>query len=435
LKKEKGKGRREAPGSFPLNASPFFLGRAGGRGWAGALVWAVILILSPLPGLAAGGKGPCDLDEPLPPALYQALTKAHQLYDRGRYGPALALLTPGRAGAGRNHFRLFFMRGLLNYQLHRLAEAEDGFSRAVLMKPCFFQAAYNLATVRYERGEFSAAARTALQAFDLSRPPDPEILYLAGTAYLSAGRPDLAEPVLLRLTVRENPRPDWYRALVKAYLDQAKRPAAMKTAKRFLARWPEEAGMWRLLAGLEAADRKYPSAAAALEVALNLEDAGPDDRLLLAQLYQSAGAPLVAAGLYRRLWGSKPTGEQLDRLAELYIQGRRFDLAREMLTGSSDREPTAERFTRLAEVNLQLRDYAAARRAYLAAAATSPGPAAARGRLAAAQCALRLGRYGQAEEDYRAILRLAEKDPALRREADSGLETARGLVAYWRENN
>lgn len=417
-----------------FNTSPVPSGPARFWAWAVVLICAAILALSPLPSLAADGKKPCDLTEPLPSALYQTLAQVHKLYDQGKYEAALARLTPSRVGAGRNHYRFFFMRGLLGYQLHRLPQAEADLARAVELKPCFFQAVYNLAAVQYERGEFSAAAHSALKAFELSDPPDPEILYLAGAAYLSARRPDLAEPVLARLTARKDPRPDWFRALIKARLDRNKRAAAKATARKFLALWPGDAEMWRLLAGLEASDKKYASAAADLKVALGLEPGRPDDRRLLAQLYQSAGAPLAAAGQYRRLWGDKPTGQQLDRLAQLYIQGRRFDLAGEMLTRAVDQQPTAERYTRLAEVNLQQRDYAAARKAYLAASSLSQGPAAARSRLAAAQCALHLGRYGRAEEDYRAALGLAENDPALKRQAESGLETARGLMAYWQDS-
>lgn len=404
---------------------------------AGRLLALVALLFAALSAPAARAKENCDHSQPLSPALHGALFQAHQLYEKGEYQKALAELESGKIGTGSAHYRLFFMRGLLNYQLHRLAEAEKNLARAVELKPCFFQAAYNLASIQYEQNRFSAAALSALRAFEMSRPPDWEILYLAGAAFLEADRPELAEPHLVRLARLAEvgqAKPEWHRALIRSLMEQHKQARAKTEINRFLARWPGRADMWRLLANLETLARRYAQAAAALEVAMDLDDGQEGDRLNLAQLFRAAGAPLKAAQHYQTLYGPRPGPEELEKLARLKYEGRSFSQARRLLLKSINREPTFKRYRLLAEICLQIRDYRAAREAFLLAAQHRGGRPAGRDRIWAAQCSLRLGDYVLAELDYSQALSLAKGDESLIREAKEGLKMARQLVAYWRES-
>ncbi|KMY67785.1 hypothetical protein AAU61_07865 [Desulfocarbo indianensis] len=342
------------------------------------------------------------------PGLHSALFNAQKLIDANKTAQAAKELDKyAKDNPDEDHYLLPFTQGVLAFQLKHRDKAGVHFQRAAELNPCYSPAWRNLAVVRFEQGKLKEAAGFMRRAYDLSKPPDDQLLYETAALYLAADQPKQGLPLLVELANRPKPKKDWLKALVQAYLVLKQPAQAEPVLKRLLAGQPGDAALWRLLAVIGQEKNDPAAAAAALSVAYGLEPPKTESWRRLAELHLAAGAPARAAVFYRRAFGPKPEPKNLDLLAMVYIEARDFPAALEVAQAAVRAAPSAKRWARLGEIHLQARRYAPAMDAFCRAAKLKDGQG--RYALLAGQCALQLERYEEARNSLRAAVAEAKK--------------------------
>lgn len=333
-----------------------------------ALIAALALLLLAAPALAAPAQD-CPEEPRLNHSVHKVLFEAQQLMEKKKAAEAAGKLAQYAKDHPEAHPRFWFLRGVLAYQAKQRDEAGVYFAKAVEGWPCFQAAVRNLAVVRYEQGKPAEASRLAYRAYLLSKPPDYNLLYEASVFLLGAGQAAQALPWLEELCARPQPKKAWLTAQLRAYLDLKRNKQAAKVLERLLARWPGDASLWRLGASLATMDKDYAGAAAALAVAYRLEPPKEAGWRQLADLYRAAGAPLAAIPYYLKAWKGEPKEiKQLDRLAELYMQGHDLEQAAAWSLKAAQTQPTTRRWARTGRIYLEQKAYSQAHDAYRNAA-------------------------------------------------------------------
>ena len=334
------------------------------------LIITALLALSlyPASAPAAAKNSPCGQEPSLGRGMHQTLLKVHALYQKKEYKEALRLLDQYADYSGASHHRLFFMRGILHYQVGSKKKACNDFKEALKSWPCFTPALRNLANVQFDLGRYQAAAHTAGRAYEMVKPPDPELAYMAAVFYLAAHKPKSALPYLKTLVSRKNPRKKWMLAMVRARMDLKQWKAAAEVLARVLRRYPGDASLWRTAASLELRRKSYAKAASALEVAVRLQGPQKGDWRSLAELHRVVGAPAKSAEYFVKAFGGKPTGEEWMILARSHLMAQQLDQAIAATRKALKLKPSRANQAFLADLLLRKRAYAKACRAYLKAA-------------------------------------------------------------------
>ncbi|MCB2192496.1 MAG: tetratricopeptide repeat protein [Deltaproteobacteria bacterium] len=393
----------------------------------------VYLLLTTIPALAAPAQECSEKEPRMIHRVHKVLYEAQQLMDKKKDAEAAKVLAEFAKDNPEAHPRFWFLRGVLAYQAKQRDEAGVYFAKAMEGWPCFQAAVRNLAVVRYEQGKPAQAARLAYRAFLLSKPKDYNLLYEAAVFLLGAGKAGQALPWLEELAARPQPKKAWLTAQLRAYLDLKRTKQAAKVLRRLLARWPEDASLWRLKASLATMNKDYGGAAAALAVAYRLKPPDEAGWRQLAELYRAAGAPLAAIPYYLKAWGGKATKiKQLDRLADLYVQGHNLDKAAVWSLKAAKARPTAKRWARLGRITLQQKAYLKAHSAYSEAAKLEDkrrGKKNKAGRywLMAGYAAWQNEQLPLAEAAFNQALHSAGKNSSTAKEAVRGLKAVREL--------
>jgi predicted Zn-dependent protease len=289
-----------------------------------ALSACCMLLCAPVWCLAAvKGQSPCGPEPKLERNLNQAMYDALQLMDVKKDAKAKRLLD-GFANKypKLRHYRFSYLRGILGYRMKDSMEAERHFADTVALRPCYVTAWRNLAAIYHDLKKPLKAALAMLKAYEYSRPYDPKLLYQAAAFYLVAKKPDKALPLLLRLAQFPMAEKKWLMALIRAHMELRQPSEAELVVQRLLKRYPGEAKLWRLLAGLNLELGRHARALNALEVHYRLKP--PDAKGLrnLAGLYRFNKVPLKAAEAYCKSFGKNPRAKQLDTLAGAYLGGQ-----------------------------------------------------------------------------------------------------------------
>ncbi len=181
---------------------------------------------------------------------------------------------------------------------------------------------------------------------------DPVLLEAAATALTACRRSDLAVPLLRRLD-RYWPTPAHAQQLADAYrlahVEAAERSKgagnlsrARSLYQKALSRWPDDADLWRGLAGVEASAGHYEQAIRYYEKALEL---APDDPVAfggLASARAATGMSLSAIGTLEDAWERTPLVETGLALGELLVGQQRYAEAREVIVRLEEMIPSAE---------------------------------------------------------------------------------------------
>lgn len=270
------------------------------------LIALLTLLLAAAPALAAPAE-PCTATEPrLNRSAHQALFEAQKLMDGHKDAEAAKRLAAYAKDHPEGHPQVWFLRGVLAYQAKKRDEAGVYFAKAMEAWPCFQAAVRNLGVVRFEQGKPAEAAGLAFRAYQLSKPKDYNLLYEAAVFRLSAKQAAQALPWLEELAARPQPKKAWLTAQLRAYLDLQRRREAAQVLQRLLARWPEDATLWRMGASLASLNKDYAGAAAALAVAYRLQPPQAAGWQQLAELYRAAGAPWPPSPITRRPGAASP---------------------------------------------------------------------------------------------------------------------------------
>jgi len=262
--------------------------------------------------------------------------------------------------------------------------------------------------------------------------PDPEAqwLYLAAASWRLAGRPDDAARVLDALKdalerARADWEPSWLELAVFTALERGDAAEAERMAGRLAAREPGRARSWRLLAKTRLEGGDTAGAATAMETAVRMGDAGPDDLRTLAELYLAAGATSLGAAALERALGPSPSAKDCDRLAMIRARAGDMDAALAWMDKAQGQAPEARRMLDRGDMLRDAGRDAEAIKAYAEAARLAPNSG--RAWLLLGYAAYDGGRFDQARQAFARAAAL----PATR---DAASHALAALEAMLREN-
>lgn len=270
----------------------------------------------------------------LPPLARQALHKAQLRLNESKFADAAAVLQEFiRSSEDPVPVQVWLMLGGTYHRNNDTKRAHETFMRGLGEYPDNGQLAKNLGVTSYESGKYVEAARYFERAYKLISPPQPEMLFHAGSSYYGAEKyQDSARVMYTLVTSAKEPKKDWVRLAIHAHLETGQYKKTEKLLRRFLADNPGEAPYWELLAKLHMDRKEFDKAAGALEICYRLKD--PTRRQLerLASLYMYSDAPLMASAALKRAYAGGADAEQARKMAFLYASAGRPDEAVQTLS-------------------------------------------------------------------------------------------------------
>ena len=213
-------------------------------------------------------------------------------------------------------------------------------------------------------------AAAALARADLKDPAVSTDLRLqAAFFWMRRDRPERALP-LLKEAANGPPRPSRMCrvALVKALVMTGSARQAEPVLRNLLNEGPGDVELWRLASWAAIHQKEYSRAAAALEVTYRFDPPEAGEWRRLGDLYRLAGVPLKAADAYQRAFGPDPGAQDLDLLADTYLQGHALKEATDAASRVVRKEPSARRWARLGDIYLKAREYGKGMEAFQQAA-------------------------------------------------------------------
>ena len=244
----------------------------------------------------------------------------------GKPKEGLPLLVAAKALAPDN-WRIDLALGTLQREVGELDAAEASLKRVVAAEPKLAQARFQLALVQMAKSQFPEASDTLLEASKLA-PAAVEVTQLRGDALFRSGKKDEAIALFKELAARDGAAVNDYVNLARVYqasdrLDDAAR-VYRETLQKFL---PANPGIYALLGGVQAQQKKYPEARQTIATGRKLT---PDDPRLLRALIQiesAAGDLKAALPVAQRLVDTQPKSLE-DRFALATLYGRLGDRKR-----------------------------------------------------------------------------------------------------------
>ena len=291
---------------------------------------------------------PPAMPQAVPRDVYQVLVRSQRAMDAHNYKRAEEILQRflKREGKGGGHPLVYYYLGTCLHAEGHIRRAYDIFKTGNEAVPDSFPLVLNQAVTAFELKRYPEAARLFQKAFRLSDPPDPGLLYSSAAAAFEAMDYGMAVRVF-RVLVREHPgavKPDWLPVYVQACTKTGCVQEAIEYLEEFVQRIPGKPLPWKLLAQARLLERQYLEAGAALETAYDLDSPGPGDWERLADIYLSGNARLEAARCLEKAWLPDPSAKQCDRLAGIYLQAHRPDMAFHYMDMAIEKAPSAQRY-------------------------------------------------------------------------------------------
>jgi len=225
-------------------------------------------------------------------------------------------------------YQFHALLGASYHLMQNYVEAAQSFARALKLQPNSAQLSINLATCYYLADHYTQAGKQFSHSYTLSQPHNPELLYQSAIAFVQGEHYGRAKESLTTLlssgsTIKAN----WYELLLSCHIELKEWNEGQKLLDLLLQQQPEHEPYWRLKAQIALQQEHYIDATAALEVSLRLKGDNKTDLTQLAQLYHYLQAPLRAAELLKRAYGTTPSAEHSLEIAHLYQQGYAYEQA------------------------------------------------------------------------------------------------------------
>jgi tetratricopeptide (TPR) repeat protein len=271
----------------------------------------------------------------------KVIYKAKELLDRGeaqRCADLLAQYLDKHNGNVPYQFHMLF--GNAWFQLNNPERAGQAYQRALEARPEDPDLLVNYASASYMQQNYREAAEAFAKAYRFKESKDPDLLYRTGASYYQGGFHQEAKRVLDTLMVQtENPKKEWVELQVFTDVRLKNWDAATRILRDLLQQEPEEAKFWQLLAHVALNQGNYEQAAVSLEITYQLKEPSNSDLEGLASLYSYLNAPLKAAEILTRVYGTDMEPKQTLHLARLYARGYLHDEALRLYRDVLDEDP------------------------------------------------------------------------------------------------
>lgn len=280
----------------------------------------------------------------MPPQTRQAMHKAQVQADDGKFAEAASVLREHMATTDEKiPPQVYLMLGGVLYKGGNKKQALATFQKGMKAYPGNVQLVRNNAVISYEQEHYADAGRLFEKTYSLMSPPDPILLYQAGSAYYAGEKFAASVNALERLlAVAKAPKEAWVRLAVHACLAARQLAKAETMLRKYLAVNPEQDPYWELLAKLHLDREQFAKAAAALEICYRLRTPSQKDLERLASIYRYMNAPLMASTTLKRAYANGPDPTQRVKIANLSAAAGRTDEAVKELSQTAASAPLAE---------------------------------------------------------------------------------------------
>lgn len=274
-----------------------------------------------------------------------------------------------------------FILGNAFYAAGEPAKAEASYRSAVERFPTFLRAWNNLGVLYYTTDRFGDAVKAFSRSVALG-DREPATYGLLGYSLEKEGNYIAAEVAYMQALSGDPTGADWQEGLLRVCLHGRQFVRAEAMARNLIKTKPADARFWMILANILLADGRKLDAAAVLETCAGAGVAGPDELMLLGDLYAEQGLHPEALAIYGKLLQPSPTAgeDRLLRFAEsLAASGRPAEAraALAALPAQARSQSLVQRRLILAQLAASARQWPDARRELEAVLAVEPmnGPA------------------------------------------------------------
>lgn len=241
-----------------------------------------------------------------------------------------------------------FILGNAYYAAGDNAKTEESYRAAVERYPSFLRAWNNLGVLYYSTDRFDEAVKAFSESVSLG-DRDPTTYGLLGYSLEKENNLIAAEVAYMQALAGDPANADWQEGLLRICVQGRQLVRAEAIARSLIKNRPGEARFWLVLANVLLTGERRLEAMAMLELCAGVGVAGPDEMILLGDLYAERGLYPEALAIYTKLIKPDPaTGEQkLLRLAQTHAAAGRPADATVALTALPATLTPAGRITRL----------------------------------------------------------------------------------------
>ena len=217
-----------------------------------------------------------------------------------------------------------FILGNAYYAAGDNAKTEESYRTAVERYPSFLRAWNNLGVLYYSTDRFGEAVKAFSKSVSLG-DRDPTTYGLLGYSLEKENNLIAAEVAYMQALSGDPGNADWQEGLLRICMQGRQVVRAEAIARSLIKNRPGEARFWLVLANVLLAGDRRLEAMAVLELCAGVGVAGPDEMILLGDLYAERELYPEALAIYTKLIKPDPaTGEQkLLRLAQTHAAAGR----------------------------------------------------------------------------------------------------------------
>jgi tetratricopeptide (TPR) repeat protein len=341
--------------------------------------------------MAQDDERPVETMEDVPRKGRLALFKAQEKKSKGDFEGAAEILGKFVEKNDDVHFLIHYNYGNTLLSIDNPEEALQQYQASVDLEPRFWQGWLNLGETAYNLEQYPRAAEAIMSGYRLSPERNPRLLYFAAAAYLMAEAPEKSKPLLEELVFedRDEPKLDWYRALIMSCIELEDTEGGRRAADRMLEVFPDNPDAWKLAFQYHASNQDYRRAAVAMTVKGYLEPLERNEMMMLGSLYTAIEVPWIATSYYEQAVASESSPEDFEKLASVYMAAHEPQKALETLERALSEGPTAKLWSLLGDLYYMEGDYEKAYESY--ASCYGLDPMSGRSLLMMGFCALELG--------------------------------------------
>ncbi len=275
----------------------------------------------------------------------RVLYAAQQAMDKADYPQVIEVLSTYLKEHPETKPALFFLfLGHACSQQKNIPAATKWFQAGFRKNPDNIFLCRNLAILHYQQKHFIQSGQLFQRGYEISKPPDPALLYQAAIAFYQAKKLNLALKVLEQLfETAASLRREWYLLMIQVCYEKHDLQRSTKYLEAFLEIYPGERNYWKILAGIWLEQEKYTKAATALRTALMTGNATSQEWKELASLYFYMNAPLQGVRCLEKTLGTSSPPQKYDALARGYLLAHRTDKGLHYLDAAIAQQPTPQR--------------------------------------------------------------------------------------------
>jgi predicted Zn-dependent protease len=225
-----------------------------------------------------------------------------------------------------------FILGNLYYRANQPELAEKRYRSAVTRYPNFLRAWSNLGLLYYTNHRFADAIPCFSKSVVLG-DRDPTTFGLLGYCLEREGDVASAEMAYMQAIIGDQANSDWKEGLLRTYIADKQFGRAESLCKTLIKERPTEKYLWLAYASVLLSQGQKIEATVLLETAAGTGVAGPDELLLLGDLYADQGLAAEAVAAYQKVPGpDRDRGEQkLIRFTQVLIAAGKLTEAEQAL--------------------------------------------------------------------------------------------------------